>query len=132
MTKPSVLRRYPAALLALAGYGPYRAVVDSVTDGDTVSVLADVGLDHYPCVSLRLRDVRAVELHTERGPEARAVLEAILPPGTPVVVSTLKDRQTFDRYVADVFRLSDDGAHPVAVNPALRAKLERRGLTGGM
>lgn len=132
MTRPAALRAYPIALLALAGYGPYRAIVDRVVDGDTVVVLADVGLDAYPCVSLRLRDVRAVELRSERGEEARAVLETLLPPGTPVVVSTFKDRQTFDRYVADVFRLSTDGAHPVSVNVTLRAELERLGLTGGM
>lgn len=100
--RPHEFVTFPAALAGLAPYGPYRAVVRHVVDGDTLDVLLDLGFNSYTYETLRIRGIDAPERHTPQGREAQAYVREMLPPGAPVVVQTHKDRQTFGRYVADV------------------------------
>lgn len=112
--KPRDFDGFPDALAAEAPFGPYRGIVQDITDGDTFSVLIDHGLNAYTVESIRIADIDAPELFsgTNRaaGAAARNYLAALIPPGSPVVLHTRKDRQSFTRYVADVTADSLDGA----------------------
>lgn len=107
MRKPSEFANFPTTLAALASYGPYRAVIAHVVDGDTFYVMCDVGLNDYAFRVLRLKDVDTPEMNTPEGKAARYYVLALMPPGTPCVVTTYRDTTTFGRYVADVQFLHD-------------------------
>lgn len=104
MSKPSQFNNWPSSIHP--GYGPYRATIERIVDGDTVYVFVSVGLNKYAYESVRLSGVDAPEIFTgdavqkRRGFDARAHLESICPPGTKVLMSTHKDAQSFGRYVA--------------------------------
>ena len=88
MPRPRAFNNFPASLRC--EYGPYMAVLDSWTDGDTCKVLCDPGFDETPCRWLRLKDVRAPELWQEGGPETRDFAASLVPEGTPLRVTTTK------------------------------------------
>src|SRR5688572_16124523 len=104
MTKPIEFADFPQSLLSLAPFGPYRAVVKRVVDGDSIWVLIDLGLNQYAFESIRLRDVFAPEINQgtpesiAAGQRAKVYLESLLPVGTQIVVETRKDAASFGRY----------------------------------
>lgn len=85
----------------------YEAEVVSVTDGDTLKLLVDLGFSTQHRIAVRLADVFAAERREAAGPAHTAGLKRMLPIGTRVVVRTQRLRgaevQTFGRYVADVW-----------------------------
>lgn len=84
----------------------YRATVDRVIDGDTYYLRIDLGFRASIVVSVRVRDFDAPEMHGEdhpRGVAAKLAAETFLAMATQIVVVTYKDRQTFARWVADVY-----------------------------
>jgi endonuclease YncB( thermonuclease family) len=107
MSKPAAFSFWPKALPY--SYGPYRAVVDRVIDGDTFVSCVDVGLECYPFVAIRLFGCDAPEMEDEGGEAAREYLEEMLPPGSPIVIRTQgrSFARTFERWVASV--LAHDG-----------------------
>ncbi|MDP9366977.1 MAG: thermonuclease family protein [Chloroflexota bacterium] len=88
----------------------YRGEVVSVTDGDTIRVSLDLGLRVFTHVSLRIAGIDTLEVNKgtpeerARGMAARDYLRNLLwqPGDRRVYVRTHKDKQTFNRYVADV------------------------------
>ena len=87
----------------------YRAVIKHVVDGDTFDAFADVGLYHYPYLTVRLRGYDAPEIfgrdaaaERELGYIAKdfAVREL---QGKPVYLVTYRDKTSFGRFEADVF-----------------------------
>jgi micrococcal nuclease len=106
MSKPSQFQRWPESLEV--PYGPYRAVIERVVDGDTVHVIVSLGLDEYAYRMIRLRGANAPELFSgppeerERGKAARDFLVELLPQGTRCRLATQRDRSTFGRYVASI------------------------------
>jgi endonuclease YncB( thermonuclease family) len=114
MLKPLQFANYPSALSTKTSFGPYRAVVVDVTDGDTITVLVDTGFGSYRIEQIRIRNINAPELDSldreerKRAEEARKYLQTILPLNTPVVIYTYKvgrsnnEKRSFNRYVADV------------------------------
>jgi len=76
-------------------------------DGDTIVVHLDLGLRVYTEVSLRIAGINAPEINSgdaasrARGMAARDFLAHY--EGWPVVLRTYKDKQSFNRYVADVY-----------------------------
>lgn len=73
----------------------YRAEVVSVTDGDTVKVLLDLGIETYKQTAVRLEGIncpesRGAEPEKSRGLEAKAFVKKLLPPGTRVWVHSMK------------------------------------------
>ena len=60
MSKPVQFQEWPDSLSV--PYGPYRAVIERVVDGDTVYVLASLGLDEYAYRMIRIRGANAPEL----------------------------------------------------------------------
>jgi micrococcal nuclease len=108
-TKPQEFSDWPTSIEP--GWA-YRAVVASITDGDTLRVVADLGFNSYVYHSIRIARLDAPELFTsdplgrEKGRTARAHLESICPPGTKCLIRTDKDKQSFGRYIASI-TLSD-------------------------
>lgn len=106
MSKPTPLLDYPAS--DRQPFGPYMAYFDRATDGDTVVVSVDLGFEHYPTVSIRLRGLRAPETHELGGPELTALIEQAAPFGTHCVVysertpRSQQQKRSFERYVGDV------------------------------
>ena len=104
MSKPAQFQDWPDGLDV--PYGPYRAVIERVVDGDTVHVVASLGLDEYAYRMIRIKDAFAPELFSgppqerERGKAARDFLAQLLPVGTRCRLTTERDTTTFGRYVA--------------------------------
>lgn len=87
----------------------YLATVMSIHDGDSIHVEVDLGFgvwkgseNNVPGVMLRLFGCNAIELKDPGGIEARDNLATILPPGTVVVLSTVKPDKFGGRYDAIV------------------------------
>jgi len=88
-------------------YGPYRAVIERVVDGDTVHVVS-LGFDEYAYRMIRIKDAFAPELFSgppeerERGKAARDSLAGLLPVWAKCRLATQRDVTTFGRYVASI------------------------------
>jgi endonuclease YncB( thermonuclease family) len=101
----------------------YKGIVRSVTDGDTIRVDIDLGLDSWKHnVPLRLADINAPEVKGEEKPEgdaAKAFLQELLPVGKKVFIDTDKDKGAgFGRYKAWVY-LGDIDDEGFSVNQQL-------------
>lgn len=85
----------------------FNARVVSVHDGDTINVVVDRGMydyagtDEHP-VPVRLAGCNARELTADGGIEARDHLAGLLPPGTAVVLATVKPDKYAPRWDARV------------------------------
>lgn len=88
----------------------------SVVDGDTIHAQVDLGFDQYTNKTLRLAGINAPEMSTEEGKLAKQALIDLLQPHGPGVIpqwdftiETIKDkREKYGRYLATIFRNSDD------------------------
>ncbi len=83
----------------------YRATVTRVVDDDTIYVDVDMGFDLRQKMKMRLAGLNTPEIcgpARDRGLPAIAFAEAVLPAGSPVVVTTHK-MGNFGRYIADVY-----------------------------
>jgi endonuclease YncB( thermonuclease family) len=104
-TKPDEFANWPASIEP--GWA-YRAVVKSITDGDTLRMMIDQGLNDYTYQPIRIARIDAPELYTsdpverEKGRAARAHLESICPPGTKCLIRTERDKESFARYIASL------------------------------
>lgn len=81
----------------------YRARVIRVIDADTLDLDIDLGFRTSTRQSIRLRGVNAPELSTDAGRAARLAVVARCGLAHICIVETYKDRQTFARWVADVY-----------------------------
>lgn len=84
----------------------YAGTVIVVEDGDSISAALDLGLHVWSHTPLRLFGCNARELKQPGGPEARDNLRALLPPGTPIAVTTLGEDKYGARWQARV-KLAD-------------------------
>lgn len=107
ISEPVEFIEYPDELKARAPFGPYRAGVSRVVDGDTFYALIDCGFNTYVYHSIRLAGVDAYEIYTgdpveqARGYAARDFLEqALAEHGRHVVLHSEKWERSFGRYVA--------------------------------
>lgn len=106
MSKPGQFQGWPESLNV--PYGPYRAVIERVVDGDTVHVMVSLGLDEYAYRMIRIKGAFAPELFSgppeerERGKAARDFLAGLLSEGTKCRLTTERDVTTFGRYVASI------------------------------
>lgn len=67
----------------------FPATITSVYDGDSLSVLADLGFAVWRYVTVRLNGCNAIELRAPGGQEAKAHLLQLCPVGTPVALTAL-------------------------------------------
>lgn len=93
------------------------ATVDRWVDGDTV----DLTVELFPTVFIKDR-FRLYGINTpERGQpgfnEATLFASSVAPPGSTVMVRTYKVKRTYDRYVGEIFTISDH--NHISVNIAL-------------
>ena len=104
--KPSHFEDWPASINP--GFGPFRAVVQRVTDGDTLDVIVDTAFNSYRYLTIRVMGIDAPEMfggsveERERGRAAKAYLIGIAPVGARCLLRTDRDRQTFGRYVGSL------------------------------
>lgn len=94
----------------------YRARVQSVTDGDTIRIFIDLGFHCFHIEALRLAGVDTPELFSGTNREAGKAAKDFVLTWTftaevqqegnewPFLVRTLKDKQTFNRYIGYVTR----------------------------
>lgn len=100
----------------------YKAVIDSVYDGDTCTVDIDLGLNTWiRGEKVRLYRINAPEV---RGPEREAGLKSrdflrSQIEGKAVLIQTIKDRkEKYGRYLAEIWLEADDGSR-VNINDLL-------------
>lgn len=104
--KPTEFNDWPKNLPIT--FGPYRAVITHVTDGDTCDVLVDQGFNSYRYLTVRIMGIDAPEIfrgddaEKTLGKAAKEYLATLAPPGTPCLIHTDKDRQSFGRYSASI------------------------------
>ena len=91
----------------------YNATVLRVIDGDTLEVDVDHGFYvHQTPTPVRLLGCNAAEHGTPGGDAATANLTALLPPGTPVLLSTAKPDKFAPRWDSAVgYRAADGTVH---------------------
>jgi micrococcal nuclease len=94
----------------------YRAKCSRIIDGDTYYLAIDLGFNVSTTISCRLHGVDAPERDTPEGQKAKEFVGGILFPlvmglhtATPLIVVSYKDRQSFARWVCDVFYETKDG-----------------------
>lgn len=92
----------------------YKAIILSVTDGDTVRADIDLGMDTWKHnVALRLTGINAPEVkgeEREAGLKAKAFLETLLPFETEVIIYTQKDKSAgWGRYAAGIYLPNYEG-----------------------
>jgi endonuclease YncB( thermonuclease family) len=87
-----------------------RGVCEYVVDGDTCDVLVDEGFYDYAYITVRIKDFNAPELNSSNATERVHAFEArrfaesvLLQNGGFVRLITFRDRQTFGRFVADLW-----------------------------
>lgn len=82
----------------------YRAGLVRVIDGDTYELDVDLGFYVHRILTVRLQGVDTYELREPGGLAAMAFAEAVLSnPRASIVVASYKDRQSFARWVCDVW-----------------------------
>lgn len=82
------------------------AEVKSVTDGDTVVAIIDLGYHCSYTTPLRLARINAPELSTQDGKTSKVFLQSKIPVGTKIVVQTFKN--PIDKYGRWLAELSID------------------------
>ncbi|MEJ7763898.1 MAG: hypothetical protein WKF86_00215 [Acidimicrobiales bacterium] len=82
----------------------YRATLLRAIDADTFLLDVDLGFRIHVNQTIRLRGIDAPELSTEAGKAARRyVVDRFAAAADGIVVETYRDKQTFARWVADVW-----------------------------
>jgi len=83
----------------------YRATLNRVIDGDTYVLDVDLGFRITAAITVRVRGVDTPEVvgATKAAGLAAAGYAAALLAGAPIVIESYKDKQSFARWVADVY-----------------------------
>lgn len=124
--KPNEFQSHPASFGEAQAKGLCRAVCKYVVDGDTFDVLIDLGFNSYAYETLRLHNVDTPEIFRPKSTEERdlglkakyRVTELIF--DKPILIRSFKDKETFGRFVADVWVLYEiEFPGPFAVEAAL-------------
>ena len=106
----AALKRYDSKDFPLkAVLYTYPAKVFKVIDGDTLTVIADLGFGLFSKQKLRLRRINAPEMTTARGIEAKEFVLNQLQSSERIVVKTYST-DLYDRYLVDVFYPAAGGA----------------------
>ncbi len=102
--RPAEFDGWPVSLAV--GYGPYRAVVRHIIDGDTFDCFVDLGWNDYRYQAVRLLGCDTPEINRPdtkvAGLAARDFVKSVMPPGSRVVLYTKQDPDSFGRYLARI------------------------------
>lgn len=74
----------------------YKARLDEIIDADTIKITLDLGCHIYHSTTVRLLGINAAEKKTVKGQNAILWLQAFIPVGHEIKVSTWKDKN--DKY----------------------------------
>jgi endonuclease YncB( thermonuclease family) len=111
------------------GFGPFRAICRHVVDGDTADFVVDVGLNLYPFITIRFLGINAPETNRaesrEAGLAAKVRLQELVPPGTPVMLDTKPDPDSFGRYLAVIHTVDVDDVGAVLMAEGHAVPYER-------
>jgi endonuclease YncB( thermonuclease family) len=101
----------------------YRASLVKITDGDTARLKIDLGFGVAIEQPVRIVGFNAAETHGPHPDLARRAADALahLLAGSPLYVETLKDGQSFARYLGRVLVPHPDTAELVDVADAMKA-----------
>jgi endonuclease YncB( thermonuclease family) len=107
----------------------YTAKPERVIDGDTLWVIVDLGFRTFTRQKLRLRNIDAPELGSEKGERARRFVERRLK-GLPFVIVKTYKSDKYDRYLTDLFFLPgvDDPERTAAEGILLNRELVEKGM----
>ena len=90
----------------------YQAKILKIVDGDTLQVEFDLGFHIKFTETVRLYGINTPELHgsdRENAIKAKLRVEQLLPIGSIVTISTIKDeKEKYGRYLAKIFLNSID------------------------
>ncbi|MDD3374813.1 MAG: DUF1016 N-terminal domain-containing protein [Candidatus Omnitrophica bacterium] len=87
----------------------YFATIEKIIDGDTLTVLLDLGMGLFVQQKLRLRGIDCPEMDTDDGVRAKKFVQTKLGKLDFIIVKTYKDSSDkYDRYLADIFYLVDE------------------------
>lgn len=96
-------------------YNTYRAICKEVYDGDTYTMLVDLGFYTYAIIRVREKAINAPEVKSKDLAEKAAgfkardrAAELIL--NKPCVIVTDKDAMSFDRWIAETSYFGADGS----------------------
>ena len=82
----------------------YKAIVQKVVDGDTITALVDCGFRIKHQISLRLFGINAPERNTLGGSNSTAYLKEKLPIGREIVIETFKNpTDKYGRWLATIY-----------------------------
>ncbi|MGI8475746.1 MAG: thermonuclease family protein [Thermomicrobiales bacterium] len=88
----------------------YVATVLSHHDGDTSHVQMMLGADVTVALTVRWYGINSPELATPEGKDALAYLNGLLPPGTEVLVQSVKSgKEKYGRYLAKIWPRNGEG-----------------------
>ncbi len=85
----------------------YKALVERVTDADTIWVHIDLGFSSWARQKIRFRAIDAPELSSQKGQKAKEFVEATLSQAPFVIIKT-HSPDKYGRYLSDVFYLSGE------------------------
>lgn len=103
----------------MAALWRYRARCVEVTDGDTVKVVVDHGMNIQSMQAVRVLGVDSPEMNTAAGRSAKAFTAAWVKAHVhgdehwPITITTERDKRSFNRYVARI--VCEDG-HDLAAD----------------
>jgi endonuclease YncB( thermonuclease family) len=80
----------------------YAARILRIVDADTYEMDIDLGFHAHVFVPIRLRGIDTPERNTDQGVSAALYVTALLK-DRELVVETYKDRQSFARWIGDVY-----------------------------
>lgn len=130
--KPAQFENHSTSYVKARELGCFRAVVTHVTDGDTLDVFVDLGLGKYAYETIRVLDVNTAEifrpendLEKAHGLAAKDFVESLLL-GSPVLLRTYKDKETFGRYVAEVLYVDSSGNYQSLGEQLIEGGFEKR------
>lgn len=79
------------------------AIVTDIHDGDTITVVVDLGFRASYTTPVRLNRINAAELSTDAGKKSRDYIKSILNIGDNVIIKTYKNpTDKYGRWLADV------------------------------
>ena len=114
--KPPAFQDHPISFADAIEHGLVRGVCLYVSDGDTADFLLDLGWFQYSYTLLRFKGIDAPEIRrgTEKekakGQETkRRVTELIFE--KPVLIKSYKDKNSFERFIGDVFIQEEANVH---------------------
>lgn len=115
---PAVKFTAPAAVLRPAYRYAMRLSPRGVIDGDTIDADVDLGFSVWVRVRIRLLGWSCPELREPLGLTAKQATEQILMAAPQIIVETVKDEQTFARWLGRIW----------VIDQELGALLEAQGL----